>query len=87
MSAPAPKNETVEVLSSAKADVAEFCRRLSVVCASLSEAQCRALQDSGVLLALHTTLVALRAGQVGARITPAKVASLVKKLFTELSSD
>lgn len=56
---------TPEVVSSAKADVTEFARRFGVVCGDLTEAQCQALKDTGILLALTRTLILLRTGQLG----------------------
>ncbi len=56
-------NGPPEVLSTARADVLEFCRRFTVVCDGLTEEQCRALKDSGALSALTRVIVAIRAGQ------------------------
>lgn len=48
----------------AKSGVLEFCDRLRAVCERLTEEQCRALQDTGTLGALHAAILAVRAGQV-----------------------
>jgi N-methylhydantoinase A/oxoprolinase/acetone carboxylase beta subunit len=60
-----------------KAEVLEFCSRLRVVCDSLTEEQCHALQETGTLGALHAALLAARAGQVAVHVDKHRMKSIL----------